>query len=277
MSKMEVFLSTSGNRALLSRSRSPETPPLSFPAHPGLPSSKTSSSAGSSPLRSAGPGTATPHEPPFVYLLFTAVNMAQINACLKRVFTVFNILFAIIGVLIIGFTLLSQVSIGIHEDKYFHHGLLLCYTVGTITMVIAILGAYGAYKERLVPLIIFPSIMEQKLKAFLPLDQASPEDQNEVNFLQSQSLLSKSIYTKPCFPIILHFMQLVLDIALAIVFSLLVLALLGMILSSIIIHQMRYPTNPGRAAAVPPAFTSVPAVFIGAPPKYQELHNPPNC
>ncbi|KAG7232684.1 hypothetical protein INR49_008228 [Caranx melampygus] len=141
--------------------------------------------------------------------------MAQINACLKRVFTVFNILFA------------------------FHHGLLLCYTVGTITMVIAILGAYGAYKERLVPLIIHNGA---EVKAFLPLDQASPEDQNEVNFLQSQSLLSKSIYTKPCFPIILHFMQLVLDIALAIVFSLLVLALLGMILSSIIIHQMRYPT-----------------------------------
>lgn len=47
------------------------------------------------------------------------------------------------------------------------------------------------------------------------------------------------------------------------------LQVLGVILSSIMIHQMRYPNRPT-------VLLTVPAVFTTAPPKYQELHNPPS-
>lgn len=46
------------------------------------------------------------------------------------------------------------------------------------------------------------------------------------------------------------------------------LQLLGMVLSSLMIHQMRYPYRPT-------ILMTVPAVFTTPPPKYQELHNPP--
>lgn len=46
------------------------------------------------------------------------------------------------------------------------------------------------------------------------------------------------------------------------------LQLFGMGLSSVMIHQMRYPDRPTILLSVPTAFTT-------APPKYQELHNPP--
>ncbi|MEQ2193896.1 hypothetical protein XENOCAPTIV_017256 [Xenoophorus captivus] len=43
---------------------------------------------------------------------------------------------------------------------------------------------------------------------------------------------------------------------------------LGMVLSSIMIHQLRQPNRTT-------IFLSVPAIFTPGPPKYQELHNPP--
>lgn len=52
------------------------------------------------------------------------------------------------------------------------------------------------------------------------------------------------------------------------IFSILTLQLLGMTLSSIMIHQLRYPNRPT-------VVLSVPAIFTTPPPKYQELHNPP--
>lgn len=39
-----------------------------------------------------------------------------------------------------------------------------------------------------------------------------------------------------------------------------------MVMSSIMIHQMRYPDRPT-------VLLSVPTIFTTAPPKYQELHN----
>lgn len=42
---------------------------------------------------------------------------------------------------------------------------------------------------------------------------------------------------------------------------------LGMVLSSIIIHQMRYPERP--------TILTVPTIFTAPLPKYQELQNPP--
>ncbi|TMS02925.1 CD81 antigen [Larimichthys crocea] len=89
--------------------------------------------------------------------------MSQINVCLKRLFTVFNIFFAIIGGVIISLALLSQVLTNIEDGESLEGrttGLIVLYVVGSVTMVIAILGAYGAHKESKVSLIV--SVTEKK-------------------------------------------------------------------------------------------------------------------
>ncbi|XP_014841634.1 PREDICTED: tetraspanin-8-like [Poecilia mexicana] len=77
---------------------------------------------------------------------------------------------------------------------------------------------------------------------------------------------SRSIYSKPCFPILMHYVLLMADISLGVVFTLAALAVLGMILSSIMIHQLRHPNKT-------PVVYKVPTIFIPGPPKYQELQN----
>ncbi|CAI5636593.1 unnamed protein product [Oreochromis niloticus] len=79
---------------------------------------------------------------------------------------------------------------------------------------------------------------------------------------------STSVYTQTCFPIIMHYFLLAFDIVLGVVFTLAILALLGMILSSVMIHQMRHPNRP-------PILLTVSTVFSTSPPKYEELYNPP--
>ncbi|KAE8281095.1 hypothetical protein D5F01_LYC20067 [Larimichthys crocea] len=262
--------------------------------------------------------------------------MSQINVCLKRLFTVFNIFFAIIGGVIISLALLSQVLTNIEDGESLEGrttGLIVLYVVGSVTMVIAILGAYGAHKESKVSLIVFlvcmvcgslmmlrtgiyaaaarprlEAVVKQKFQELLPLDKASEDVKEMADSLQRQlhccglfssedwgqnipdSCLcnqevepegtcetlsyrrvmfpSKSVYAKTCFPIIIHYVLLLADIVIGVVFTLAALALLGMTLSSIMIHQLRYPNRPT-------VVLSVPAIFTTPPPKYQELHNPP--
>ncbi|XP_008295251.1 tetraspanin-8 [Stegastes partitus] len=261
--------------------------------------------------------------------------MTQINTCLKRVFTIFNIFFAIVGGVIIALALLSQVltNTGGRENLEGRTtGLIALYVVGAITMMIAILGAYGAHKESKVSLIVFlvcmvigtllmlrigistamarpqiEGILESKFREFVPLDEASEDVKNMAESLQMTMhccglfsykdwgneipdscmcnpetemdecqtinyrafmLSGKTIYAKTCFSILMHYVILITDILLGVVFTLAILAVLGMVLSSVMIHQLRYPNRPT-------ILLSVPAVFSPAPPKYQELHNPP--
>nr|XP_033470585.1 23 kDa integral membrane protein-like [Epinephelus lanceolatus] len=263
--------------------------------------------------------------------------MAQVNPCLKCTFTAFNILFAIIGGFIIGFALLIQVLTNIHGGEGVGlegrtSGLIGLYVVGAITMVIAILGAYGAHRESKVSLIVFlvcmvigtllmlrvgiptaairpelEGIMETRARENLPLDQASEEVKALVEELQKGlhccglfsykdwednvpdscmcnqeeqmegkcvpvsyrvTLQRDYVYSQSCFPIISYYILLVADVMIGVCFTLAILALLGMILSSIIIHQMRHPDRPT-------VLLSVPTIFATPPPKYQELHNPP--
>ncbi|XP_074553906.1 tetraspanin-8-like [Halichoeres trimaculatus] len=260
--------------------------------------------------------------------------MAQVNTCLKRIFTIFNIFFAIVGGAIIGLALVSQVVTNVNggdmEGRF--SGLITLYIVGAITMIIAILGAYGAHKESKVCLIVFLVCMvlgslamlragfvavatrpllepqlEEKFRELLPLNRAPEEAQEMTNHLQeivhccglfsytdwgsdipdsclcsevqeeedqcqqigySSVMQKKSVYTKTCFPIIMYYVMLLVDVVIGVAFVLGALALLGMILSSIMIHQLRHPNRPT-------VLLSVPAVFTPTLPKYQELHNPP--
>ncbi|KAM6961598.1 tetraspanin-8-like [Tautogolabrus adspersus] len=274
--------------------------------------------------------------------------MTQVNTCLKRIFTAFNLFFAIVGGIIIGLALLSQVLTNVNGGNLEGRttGLLLLYIVGAITMIIAILGAYGAHKENKGCMIAFlvcmvigslmllragivlatsrPQVtalmlffckqdkmeptLKEKFEHLVPLNEAPQQAQDMANNLQelvkccglfsykdwrtdipdscvcsdvdqemgqcqtvtySAIMLSrKTIYTKTCFPIIMHYVLLTVDIVIGVIFSLATLSLLGLALSSLIIHQMRYPN---RTTVV----LSVPAIFAPSMPKYQELQNPP--
>ncbi|XP_034019507.1 tetraspanin-8-like isoform X2 [Thalassophryne amazonica] len=259
--------------------------------------------------------------------------MGQINTCLKWIFTIFNIFFAIVGGVIIALALLSQIITNVHggELEGRTSGLIILYVVGAITMVIAIVGAYGAHKENRVALIVFlvcmvigslmmlrigipaamarselEDLLEERLRRVLPLNTADQDVRNVADKLQEtlhccglfsytdwgqdipnsclcnqqaeslhecrlvnyNVLMQKLVYKKTCFPIIMHYVLLVADIMLGVVFTLAALALLGMALSSLMIYQMRFPSSA-------PMVLTVPAVFSPQPPKYQELHNPP--
>ncbi|KAL6116558.1 uncharacterized protein ACO6RY_14546 [Pungitius sinensis] len=259
--------------------------------------------------------------------------MASVNTCLKLIFTIFNIFFAIVGGVVIGVALLFQVVTSANGGENLEGRptiLIILYTLGAITMVIAILGAYGAHREKQACLIVFLLCMvigslmmlragftaiyshpqeerrlEERFRELLPLDKAPENIQYIADRLQTQMhccglfsysdwednvpdsclcdpqteeclsltysdmlLHRKSVYAKTCFPTIAHFFRLILNIFMGVDFTLAALALLGMVLSSTIIHQMRYP---GRSTIL----MTVPAIFTLPPPKYQELHNPP--
>ncbi|CAN9508221.1 unnamed protein product [Ophioblennius macclurei] len=258
--------------------------------------------------------------------------MAQINTTLKLVFTIFNVIFAIIGGLIVTLALIAQIVTSVGQDiENRTVGLIALYVFGGITMVVAVLGAYGAHKEKKGALVAFlvcmvigslvmlrvaiptaiarpelQDILESRFRSYIPLNEAPQEVQTLANTLQTQmhccglfdytdwsddipescecnprlseisdcrkvtyqEVMTKFVYAEPCFPILMKYILLVADITLGVVLTLAIFALLGMILSSIMIHQMRFPDRPT-------VLLSVPTVFSGAPPKYQELHNAP--
>nr|XP_057923469.1 tetraspanin-8-like isoform X1 [Doryrhamphus excisus] len=238
--------------------------------------------------------------------------MTQVNRCLKLTFIVSNVFFALEGR---------------------GTALVMLYVVGTITMVIAAVGAYGAHRQSRPALIVFlvcmvigsllmlrvgipaaavrpqlEGLMRERLSQLLPLDATSQENKDVANSVQEMlkccglfsyedwrqnipdscscddvaemegkcqsvnylMLLQRSrlVFSQPCFPLIAHYVLMAVDVVIGVVFVLAILALLGLTLSSIIIHQL-------RAANRPSVVMVVPSIFKAAPPKYQELHNPP--
>uniref|UniRef100_A0A8C9ZBM2 Tetraspanin n=1 Tax=Sander lucioperca TaxID=283035 RepID=A0A8C9ZBM2_SANLU len=257
--------------------------------------------------------------------------MTQVNSCLKWLLTIFNIIFAIVGVIIIMIGMESQLS-------YANGALALdvhtfrkpeLYIVGSIIMVIAILGAVGAYNESKACMILFlvcmilgsivmlllgsltavirsklPAVLEAAYRPALPLDRTLYDMRNQMERLQTKMeccglfsfedwegniprscLCSKlwgtcqevhnkgsqlpkmSVHAKACVPIIEEESLMLADVYVGVFFTLAVLGLLGMVLSSIMIHQLR---NPSRPVAV---LMSVPAYFNQPPPRYEELQN----
>ncbi|XP_078128666.1 tetraspanin-8-like isoform X2 [Sander vitreus] len=254
--------------------------------------------------------------------------MTQVNSCLKWLLTIFNIIFAIGGFVII--------MLGLNPQFHYINGVMTLdfkqsyfYFLGSIVMVIAILGAVGAYNESKACMILFLVCMilgsivmllvgslltvlrvkagdmqENTYRGYLPLDKATSEERHEVDSMQREmqccGLFSykdwegnipdsclcnnleemegkcqtvdyrgvlqqqKSVYIKVCFPDINFRALLIFDSVIAGFFTLAVLGLLGMVMSSIMIHQLRYPNRPIFLMTVPPFTKS---------PKYEELHN----
>ncbi|XP_019753088.1 tetraspanin-8-like isoform X2 [Hippocampus comes] len=261
--------------------------------------------------------------------------MTQVNRCVKLSLIVSNIFFAIVGGAIIALALLLQLLTRLNGASLEGRGsaLILLYVVGTITMVVAAVGAYGAHRQSRVALIVFlvcmvigtlmmlrvgiplaavrpevEGLMSRRFGELLPLDEAdektkeiadgvqemmqccgvfSYDDWRQnipdsclcdeaarlegkcqvVNYNLMMLQMRKSVFRQPCFPLIVHYVLLAFDIVMGIAFVLALLALLGLTLSSILIHQLRA----GRR----PAVMLVPAIFKPAPPKYQELQNAP--
>lgn len=261
--------------------------------------------------------------------------MAQVNTCLKRTFTTFNVLFAVVGGVIVVLALLLQMLYHTHGGEDFEGQipvLILLYVIGGVTMAIAILGAYGAHKENRAALIVFlvcmvlgsllmlkagvsaalnrstfQTTLESHFRTLVPLDQSPENVQNKISSMQSTleccGLFSYAdwrshvpdscscspgleeqgekrcmqiqssemlVFREPCVPVIMHLINIFLNICLVVIFCLAALALLGLVLSSIILHQMRV-----RPASLPTVLVRIPAVFTPQPPKYQELYNAP--
>ncbi|XP_044041318.1 tetraspanin-8-like [Siniperca chuatsi] len=260
--------------------------------------------------------------------------MPRLSPCVKCLFISFNIFFVIMGVLIviISLALLSPSLDDLHGANDLEvqtTSRIVLYIVGSVTVVIAILGAYGAYKENRGALIVFlvcmvtgsllmlragvsaavarpklESLTEERWRSFLPLNQASDDIKNQVevlqtslhccglfsykdwgenipksclcsqeeaeegkcqtvnygNFLLNYFRQKKSVFVQNCLPLIMDSVTTNANIKLAVVFTLFALALLGLVLSSLMIYQM-----------------SVPVMFIDEPPAYQQLYNLAEC
>ncbi|XP_052370529.1 tetraspanin-8-like [Oncorhynchus keta] len=273
--------------------------------------------------------------------------MAKLNSCFQRLFVFFNLLFAIVGGVIIGLGLLGQFAYNDSTSEFENQtkGFLVMYLVGGITMAMSLLGAHGAHREKRIPLIVFlvacficcfgllrlavptamyrpemMQIVEEKFREGLPLNEASPdvrqfteriqlnlkccglfsytdwgnnvpdsclcqgeEDQMEGTCLNIPYRLlffsefrmtghQKLIYKQTCFPILEGYLAKALDILLGVSFGFAALALLGAVMSAVLLAQLRSSTG-----AVPVVFSvsSSKFGFSSHPPKYTELYNEP--
>lgn len=260
--------------------------------------------------------------------------MAHINICLKRVFITFTALCAIAGAAIIAFALVAQFITSSHqhelEDRAF--GLAVFYIIGSVSVVISVLGAYGAHKEKKVFLVLFlvtvvsggllmfriavaivcyppkmDAMLMERLREFKDLDTAPSDLKDMLKSLQSSThccgLFSHSdwgqdipdsclcsqqdvamgtctqvgstydiwprkyVHSEPCINVIRHYMQLGVNIVLFFLVTLVGLAVLGTVLSSIMIHQLNRAFRQDTKAFI----------FTAAPPKYEELQHPVKC
>uniref|UniRef100_A0A3P9NG25 Uncharacterized protein n=1 Tax=Poecilia reticulata TaxID=8081 RepID=A0A3P9NG25_POERE len=221
--------------------------------------------------------------------------MAQINSCLKRTFIGFNLFFAVswgienrsyglICLYIMGAVTMLLGLLGAYgaykEHKISLIVFLVCMVIGSLVMIRSGIPT-AVFRPQVKSLLLqlhccglfsytdWNDDIPSSCDCSSDLEEESDTcklvlgmNRYPVSFLKQ----SKSIYSQPCFPILMHYVLLVADISLGVIFTLAALAVLGMILSSIMIHQLRYPN---RSTAV----LNVPTIFIPGPPKYQELQN----
>ncbi|KAJ8269296.1 hypothetical protein COCON_G00119030 [Conger conger] len=263
--------------------------------------------------------------------------MAKVNSCFKGLFVFFNILFGIAGGVLLTLGILAHSFYHDHEEfSSMFVGVVVLYLMGGITMAISFLGAYGAFKEKKWPLIVFAASMalgfcgllragtlviilrpevksetEEHFRAILPLDEAAPEFKQVADMLQTQlkccglfngyqdwrssipdscrcsrwdlesdkcerveaamrfdeeldSDSQQLVYKQPCFPIIEKYMDRYFNMATGIIFGFAFLALMGLIMSVVLIWYIKRRDPPA-----PMIFS-----FNQDPPKYTQLYNP---
>ncbi|KAJ8008830.1 hypothetical protein DPEC_G00082500 [Dallia pectoralis] len=272
--------------------------------------------------------------------------MAKLNVCLKRIFIFFNLFFAVVGGLILGLGLVGRLFYQRNTAEWENQtsGFTVMFVVGGVTIAISLVGAYGAQREKRIPLIVFltacfvacfgllrlavpaaiyhPMLendMEGMFRAKLPLNKAPPgvqevaesiqqtlkccglfsytdwghdipnsclcqdsedEIEGKCQYVQYQSMLlsftdpQKLIYKQTCFPVLKFYLSKAMDIFLGVFFGLAALALLGAVISAVLLAQLMKST-----VGVPVVFSvsSLPAKrnIWSQPPKYTELYNEP--
>ena len=140
--------------------------------------------------------------------------MPEIISRLRRSLTIFNIIFALVGFFIVGLTLVSQLVIsarGGHELQCRNNGILTLYILGAITMMVAVIGAYGAHRENKLCLNAFlvcmlvgfllmlksgiatatgqpemEELLKDELREILPLDKAEESTRSRLDEVQAQ-------------------------------------------------------------------------------------------
>ncbi|XP_036373508.1 tetraspanin-8-like [Megalops cyprinoides] len=142
---------------------------------------------------------------------FIQLTMTNVSASLKWVLIVFNVLFAIAGGVLIMIAMLGHISQGPDGFEQNLSGVIFLYLIGAATMVLSIIGAYGAHKEKKWALIVFftglvvgnacllllsvtvsvsipaaTQTIENYFYNAIPLDEASQDIQNVVEKLQSE-------------------------------------------------------------------------------------------
>ncbi|XP_041833505.1 CD63 antigen-like [Melanotaenia boesemani] len=203
---------------------------------------------------------------------------------------------AVVGLLAVGIITMTFAILGAcgayQESQACLVAFMLCMVLGKTAILRAAISGVNARPE-------LPGVLEEKFRQLPPLDFKGEKVMQMVNSMQSElhccglfsykdwilsipdscnctdmeeesnckvvyynypfQMKTQSIYSKPCFPIYLQNTLQQADITLGVSFCLAALAGIGIILSSIMIYQIRYSEKP--------------TVSTSAPPKYQKLHN----
>ncbi|KAF4079468.1 hypothetical protein AMELA_G00178410 [Ameiurus melas] len=255
--------------------------------------------------------------------------MAKISPCFKKIFIFFNSIFAIFGIVVL---LLAVIGHQYVNEPNGLRGVIFLYVIGSVTFIIAVLGAYGAYKESKCALIVFFSVMclatigllrtavplagsrqelisavREGFKTAVPftkdvensLDSIQahlqccgingyedwndrvPESCNCVSehgasgnckkiilrksyqyFLQDRGSESRTVWSQPCGPIIVKYLDKVLTAITGVLFGLATLAILGGLMSLAMIVRVSAPEMETHLSSFPLSYQ---------PPKYTEV------
>ncbi|XP_066580326.1 tetraspanin-8 [Amia ocellicauda] len=263
--------------------------------------------------------------------------MAKVNKmCVKTVAIAFNVLFGVLGCLLLGVALYAMTIYDeVDEEDYdnFHKGRIAVLVIGTIILIMSCLGALGAYLETqwvlilyiiltgigLVILLIFAvplSILKSSILDSGPFtnnmtmdhahnttkewlesvqqwaeccgwengyqdwgqnipdsclcdsnDPDSPKCHSVSNHTVGEDgssvLSSKVIFSEPCALIYIGYMENFVNVIIGIYCGLVVIDMIGMVLSIMMICQIKkhIPTS----------------AFYQSPPTYSDLNNKPLC
>ncbi|XP_053505955.1 tetraspanin-8 [Ictalurus furcatus] len=119
--------------------------------------------------------------------------MAKISPCFKKIFIFFNSLFAIFGIVVFVLALLAHQFV---NEPNGLHGVILLYVIGSVIFIIAVLGAYGAYKESKCALIVFFTVMCLATIGMLRIAVPMAASQQELISAVRQQFGTKDVFTK---------------------------------------------------------------------------------
>ncbi|KAG7456120.1 hypothetical protein MATL_G00248440, partial [Megalops atlanticus] len=137
-------------------------------------------------------------------------TMAKANTCLKRLCIAFNVIFGVLGSITLAIGIIgASFNDAVEFDQEVHSSSIICCGFGSCVILFALLGFFGAYKEKQWALRVYVGLLvlefigfvrgaisltafniemvENQFKQITPLDRASSETQRSMNKLQTVS------------------------------------------------------------------------------------------